>query len=102
LFDQDVLESMTVERATELCGEDAEVAVRHWVGEAELASVPTLIITDMLPKFCEVTGPPKMADLVAGLKDAGYKAAVARWGAPAIRTDAPWPVVLEVTEGCFN
>ena len=44
---------MTVERATELCGEDAEVAVRHWVGEAELASVPTLIITDMLPKFCE-------------------------------------------------
>ena len=102
LFDQDVLESMTVERATELCGEDAEVAVRHWAGEAELASVPTLIITDMLPKFCEVTGPPKMADLVAGLKDAGYKAAVARWGAPAIRTDAPWPVVLEVTEGCFN
>ena len=102
LFDQDVLESMTVERATELCGEDAEVAVRHWVGEAELARVPTLIITDMLPKFCEVTGPPKMADLVAGLKDAGYKAAVARWGAPAIRTDAPWPVVLEVTEGCFN
>ena len=102
LFDQDILESMTVERATELCGEDAEVAVRHWVGEAELARVPTLIITDMLPKFCEVTGPPKMADLVAGLKDAGYKAAVARWGAPAIRTDAPWPVVLEVTEGCFN
>ncbi len=102
LFDQDVLESMTVERATELCGEDAEVAVRHWAAEAELASVPTLIITDMLPKFCEVTGPPKMADLVAGLKDAGYKAAVARWGAPAIRTDAPWPVVLEVTEGCFN
>ena len=102
LFDQDVLESMTVERATELCGEDAEVAVRHWVGEAELARVPTLIITDMLPKFCEVTGPPKMADLVAGLKDAGYKAAVARWGAPAIRTDAPWPVVLEVTKGCFN
>ena len=102
LFDQDVLESMTVERATELCGENAEVAVRHWVGEAELARVPTLIITDMLPKFCEVTGPPKMADLVAGLKDAGYKAAVARWGAPAIRTDAPWPVVLEVTEGCFN
>ena len=102
LFDQDVLESMTVERATELCGEDAEVAVRHWAAEAELASVPTLIITDMLPKFCEVTGPPKMADLVSGLKDAGYKAAVARWGAPAIRTDAPWPVVLEVTEGCFN
>ena len=76
LFDQDALASMTVERAIALCGDDAEPAVRHWVGEAELASVPSLIITDMLPKFCEVTGPPKIADLIEGLKAVGYKAAV--------------------------
>ena len=102
LFDQDVLASMTVERAIALCGEDAEPAVRHWVGESELATVPSLIITDMLPKFCAVTGPPKIVDLIAGLKDAGYSAAVARWGAPAIRTDAPWPVILSTTEACFD
>ena len=102
LFDQDVLASMTVERAMSVCGEEAETAVRHWVGEAELAAVPSLIITDMLPKFCDVNGPPKILDLVTGLKDAGYKAAVARWGAPAIRTDAPWPEVLKITEDCFD
>ena len=102
LFDQDVLASMTVERAVALCGETAEPAVRHWVDEAELATVPSLIITDMLPKFCEVTGPPKIVELVTGLKEAGYKAAVARWGAPAIRTDAPWPIVLKTTEACFD
>ena len=102
LFDQEVLASMTVERAMSLCGEEAETAVRHWVGEAELAAVPSLIITDMLPKFCDVNGPPKILDLVTGLKDAGYKAAVARWGAPAIRTDAPWPEVLKITEDCFD
>ena len=93
---------MTVERAVALCGETAEPAVRHWMDEAELATVPSLIITDMLPKFCEVTGPPKIVDLVTGLKEAGYKAAVARWGAPAIRTDAPWPIVLKTTEACFD
>ena len=102
LFDQDVLASMTVERAMSLCGEEAETAVRHWVGEAELAAVPSLIITDMLPKFCDVNGPPKILDLVTGLKGAGYKAAVARWGAPAIRTDAPWSEVLKITEDCFD
>ena len=102
MFDQDVLASMTVERAIALCGEDAEPAVRHWVGESELATVPSLIITDMLPKFCAVTGPPKIVELIAGLKDAGYSAAVARWGAPAIRTDAPWPVILSTTEACFD
>lgn len=102
LFDSDVLTTMTVERALELCGDDAETAVRHWVGEAELAETPSLIITDMLPKFCNVNGPPKVLDLVSGLQEAGYRAAIARWGAPAIRTDAPWPVVLEVAEACFD
>jgi len=102
LFDQDVLASMTVERATTLCGDEAETAVRHLVGEAELATTPSLIITDMLPKYCEVGGPPKIVELVSGLQNAGHRAAVARWGAPAIRTDAPWPLVLEVTENCFD
>ena len=102
LFDQDVLTSMTVERATTLCGDEAETAVRHWLGESGLAETPSLIITDMLPKYCDVGGPPKIIELVAGLQEAGFKAAVARWGAPAIRTDAPWPVVLEVTESCFD
>ncbi len=102
LFDGGVLASMTVERATKLCGEAAETAVRHMGGESELATVPSLIITDMLPKFCEVGGPPKIVDLVAGLQKAGYRAAVARWGAPAIRTDAPWPVILRTAEACFD
>ena len=93
---------MTVERATTLCGDAAETAVRHLVGESELADTPSLIITDMLPKYCDVGGPPKIIELVSGLHEAGFKAAVARWGAPAIRTDAPWPVVLEVTESCFD
>ena len=102
LFDRDVLASMTVERATTMCGEEAETAVRHLVGEAKLASVPSLIITDMLPKFCDVGGPPKILDLISGLKERGYQAAIARWGAPAIRTDASWNDVLEVTQSCFD
>jgi tRNA (guanine26-N2/guanine27-N2)-dimethyltransferase len=102
LFDADVLASMTIERATTLCGDDAETAVRHWANESKLAETPSLIITDMLPKFCDVNGPPKVTDLIAGLQAAGFKAAIARWGAPAIRTDAPWTVVLEVAEACFD
>ena len=93
---------MTVERATTLCGDDAETAVRHLEGEAALATTPSLIITDMLPKYCEVGGPPKIMDLIGGIEEAGYQAATARWGAPAIRTDAPWTTVLEVTENCFD
>jgi tRNA G26 N,N-dimethylase Trm1 len=93
---------MTAERAIELCGEDAEPAVRHLVGEAELAETPSLIMTDMLPKYCDVGGPPRIIKLVEGLRSAGFKAAIARWGAPAIRTDAPWPTVLEVAEACFD
>ena len=102
LFDSEVLSSMTMERAIELCGEDAEPAVRHWTGEAELAETPSLIMTDMLPKYCDVGGPPRIIKLVAGLQAAGFRAAIARWGAPAIRTDAPWPVVLKATEACFD
>ena len=102
LFDQDVLASMTVERTIELCGEDAEPAVRHWVDEADLVDTPSLIMTDMLPKYCDVGGPPRIIKLVEGLQAAGFRAAIARWGAPAIRTDAPWPVVLKATEACFD
>ncbi len=102
LFDSDTLAAMTIERAMELCGDDAETAVRHLTGEAELASTQSLIITDMLPKFCEIQGPPRIAALVSGLHSAGYRAAIAKWGAPAIRTDAPWTVVLETAKSCFD
>ncbi|MEE2758666.1 MAG: hypothetical protein VYA86_01665 [Candidatus Thermoplasmatota archaeon] len=102
LFDQGVLKTMTVERAISLCGDEAETAVRHWANEADLADVPSLIITDMLPKYCAVNGPPKIVDLVDGLENAGFKASVAKWGAPAIRTDAPWPLVLRTAEACFD
>ncbi len=102
LFDRDVLASMTVERAVELCGDDAERAVRYLVDEAELADVRSLITTDVLPRYCAVGGPPRLAELVEGLRDAGYKACIAKWGAPAIRTDAPWTIVLQVTESCFD
>ena len=56
----------------------------------------------MLPKFCDVGGPPKILDLISGLKERGYQAAIARWGAPAIRTNAPWNDVLEVTQSSFD
>ena len=102
LFDSDVLASMTVERAMELCGDDAEPAVRHWVGESDLGGTPSLIMTDMLPRYCDVGGPPRISRLVEGLQAAGFKASIARWGAPSIRTDAPWPEVLKATEACFD
>lgn len=102
LFDSDTLAAMSVERAIELCGEKAETAVRHLTGEAELASTQSLIITDMLPKFSEIQGPPRITNLVSGLHSAGYRAAIAKWGAPAIRTDAPWTVILETAKSCFD
>ncbi len=102
LFDSDTLTAMSVERAIELCGEDAETAVRHLVSEADLATTQSLIITDMLPKYCEIQGPPRIVNLVSGLQSAGYRATIAKWGAPAIRTDAPWPIVLKTAEACFD
>jgi tRNA (guanine26-N2/guanine27-N2)-dimethyltransferase len=100
LFDAEALAAMTVERAIELCGDNAEPAVRHWAGEADLAGCASLIITDMLPRHCDANGPPPLAALVERLQEMGHRAAIARWGAPAIRTDAPWPAVLEATEAC--
>lgn len=100
LFEREALAAMSVERAIELCGEDAEPAVRHWAAEVEVWDVPNLIITDMLPRHCAVNGPPKRVDLVDSLRQAGHRAAIARWAAAAIRTDAPWPAVLAAAEAC--
>jgi tRNA (guanine26-N2/guanine27-N2)-dimethyltransferase len=100
LFDEAALASMTVERAIELSGDGAEPAVRHWAAEAALADVPSLIITDMLPALCGVSGPPRLVNLVSTLQEAGHRAAIARWNAPAIRTDAPWAAVVAATKAC--
>ncbi|MDP6900202.1 MAG: hypothetical protein QGF94_05145 [Candidatus Thalassarchaeaceae archaeon] len=77
-------------------------SVKGFQEEAELADVASLIITDSLPAYGNMPGPPSIRGFVDRLIERGYRAAVARWEKPAIRTDAPWPVIIEVAESSFD
>ena len=103
LADADALASMSEARALarawrEEHGEMARRATVRAVSglteEATCAHVSSLILTSTLPHYTDIGGPPPLAGFVEQLQAAGHAAAIARWGAPAIRTDAPWEAIL--------
>ena len=106
--------SMTEERALELCGpgtiEDDPVgwterdfeyerrrvtrSVRHISEESRVIDAPHLILVDELASWLGSGSPPSPSVMAEALRRAGHRAAVAHYGKPAFRTDAPWDVVV--------
>ena len=102
--------SMTEERARELCGprsieddpagwsdkdferERRRVArsIRHISEEAVTIDAPHLILVDDLASWLGSGSPPSPSGMVEALCETGHRAAVAHYGKPAFRTDAPW------------
>ena len=102
--------SMTEERALELCGpssiEDDPVgwsdkdfererrrvtrSIRHISEEAVTIDAPHLILVDDLASWLGSGSPPSPSGMVEALCETGHRAAVAHYGKPAFRTDAPW------------
>ena len=102
--------SMTEERALELCGpssigddpagwsdKDFERerrrvtrSIRHISEEAVTIDAPHLILVDDLASWLGSGSPPSPSGMVEALCETGHRAAVAHYGKPAFRTDAPW------------
>jgi len=113
----DAMTSMTEERALELCGPSAiendpvgwtksdferelrNVArsVRHLSAEALVIDAPHLILVDDLASWLGSGSPPSPLGMVQALCETGHRAAVARYGKPAFRTDAPWDEIVSAT-----
>jgi len=113
-----ILSTMTEERALRLCSptedllasakaaggdqmsftqlqREAGRAVRHLAGEAELPARNGLFLVDHLHRHAPISSPPSPAKMVAALREAGHPAAIARYGEPAIRTSAPWSIIVD-------
>ncbi|MCH1422707.1 MAG: hypothetical protein L7U62_04350 [Candidatus Poseidoniaceae archaeon] len=121
LWDKDIAERMTEEKALELCQpssdemdsmrlsgltwteEDIEYSarelrrsVRYIADAADLMSREHLLLNlDSLPKWAGVGGAPKLETLIGGLIEAGYAAARLPDLEPLLVTDAPFDTVLE-------
>ena len=113
----DAMASMTEERALELCGpisieddptgwsdrdferERRRVArsVRHISEEAIVIDAPHLILVDNLASWLGSGSPPSPSGMVKPLCETGHRAAVAHYGKPAFRTDAPWDEIVSAT-----
>jgi tRNA G26 N,N-dimethylase Trm1 len=111
--------SLTEERALEICGpiaseEDAvgwsekdfeyerrriARSVRHISDEAAVIDAPHLILVDDLSSWLGSGSPPSPSGMVEALREAGHRSAVAHYGRPAFRTDAPWDVIVGAARG---
>ena len=113
----EAMASMTEERALELCGpsaiEDDPVgwterdfeyerrrvtrSVRHISEESGVIDAPHLILVDVLASWLGSGSPPSPSVMAEALRRAGHRAAVAHYGKPAFRTDAPWDVIVRTS-----
>jgi len=111
---REAMASLTEERALEMCGppaaEDDPVgwserdfdyecrrvarSVRHISQEAEVIDAAHLILVDDLSSWLGSGSPPSPRAMVDALRGAGHSAAVAHYGKPAFRTDAPWDAIV--------
>lgn len=115
----EVYAAMTAERAVELCaleGErDADLlkrleipdstirdsqrlatkAVRGLAEVAEVIDCPCTYPVDMVASmYSDITGPPSPTTLAEKLREKGWRAAKDFIAVPAVRTNAPWDVVI--------
>tara|TARA_B100001013_G_C24474915_1_gene388901 strand:- start:303 stop:605 length:303 start_codon:yes stop_codon:yes gene_type:complete len=84
------------ERDVRLRARAAERAVRHIAGEATAIHSPNLLVVDELPRMLGINAPPSPTKLAAALRESSHAAAVAAYGEPAIRTDAPWDLLRDI------
>ena len=110
---------MTAERAVELCALDdkrdgdlvkrleipdstirdsqrlAAKAVRGLAEVAEVIDLPCTYPVDMVASlYSDITGPPSPTTLAEKLREKGWRAAKDFIAVPAVRTNAPWDVVI--------
>lgn len=115
----EVYAEMTAERAVELCALDSErdgdlvkrleipdstirdsqrlaaKAVRGLAEVAEVIDLPCTYPVDMVASlYSDITGPPSPTTLAEKLREKGWRAAKDFIAVPAVRTDAPWDVVI--------
>ena len=122
LGNTEVLKSMNRENAVELCGLNIDVNERdmdsvekagfdesmikianrqieksmfRFSDEAEVIDCPGLIMIDELPTLCGINGPPSPSKLVTLLQSKGHRAGLSSMQKPAIRTNAPWNIIVE-------
>ena len=53
---------------------------------------------DELPQWTDIDGPPSPKKLVSKLKEQGFKASISVISTPAIQTNAPWNVLIEIVK----
>jgi len=115
LGNTDVLKAMSKINAIELCGQTEELVKKggfdeammkisnrqieksmfRFSEEADVIDCLGLIMIDEMPKLCDIGGPPSPSKLVNLLKSKGHRAGLSSMQKPAIRTDAPWDVIVE-------
>jgi len=115
----EAMASLTEERALEICGpitseadavgwserdfeyERRRIArsVRHISDEAAVIDAPHLILVDDLSSWLGSGSPPSPSGMAEALRRAGHRSAVAHYGRPAFRTDAPWDVIVGAARG---
>lgn len=106
--DCDAMSWLTEERAMEMCAPDADKdgakegrkmaarAVRSLSKEAQCIHIPSVYCVDHLASHLGLHSPPSPSKMATLLNGEGHLAAVANYGKPAIRTDAPWKIIEEV------
>ena len=115
----EAMASLTEERALEICGpitseadavgwserdfeyERRRIArsVRHISDEAAVIDAPHLILVDDLSSWLGSGSPPSPSGMAEALRGVGHRSAVAHYGRPAFRTDAPWDVIVGAARG---
>jgi len=73
----------------------AAKAVRGLAEVAEVIDLPCTYPVDMVASlYSDITGPPSPTTLAKKLREKGWRAAKDFIVVPAVRTDAPWDVVI--------
>ena len=119
---KDVLEQLTEEYALEICGISKEkdehiISLAGWNEEdieksnrgvirsiarlhdsKDAVGTNGLVTMDELPQWIKIGGPPSPKKLVLKLKERGFKASISVISTPAIQTNAPWDVLIEIVK----
>ena len=118
----EVLEQLTEEYALQVCGISKErdqhiISLAGWKDEdieksnrgvirsikklyqsKDAVGTNGLVTMDELPQWTDIGGPPSPKKLVSKLKEQGFKASISVISTPAIQTNAPWNVLIEIVK----
>ncbi len=111
------MESMSEDRALEICGPEFSVddplgwdekrigaerrrvarSVRHISEEAGVISGSHLVVVDDLAAWLGTGAPPSPRRMVEILSEAGHSAGLSHYGRPSFRANAPWEAIVEAS-----